>query len=497
MLNNLNLSLQFDQRKKFLLCGELVKFNLKITSPDFSDDNVPEFMERIGATVEGIEIIQDYLLTTSTSSNSADQSQSLYSLKGKKMKSVESLSNLLKTCVTRDQNQHNSKDSQTSQCSMSSVTARRFNSLRKTQAKSVWNLEEGAILVPLEAFIDSESLGSTKGVAKIKVSLNELVPIDSISDLLSNNNHHRHVEPTSPLIQIQNTTQKLLKIGQAELSLPVLRPLEVSLRTHSLSPTHSILQLNMEYNNNNNNNDSNMKLEIENVEIFISNTWNSNNSAFKIVPISNNQVPFIFETCPQQHSLLFNWTLLNEIDEDEDFRVRVEVSGQVEQVNCSVFSLSFESSISIFNLFPSYEREDVQITLLKVLNDKICPLVPFQIELILHNYSKEMKSFNLNFICDSNLKSTRQSKQLKSSNENANAIQEWFRMEESKKSPNILLMNPLDLPLKLERFPSGGSKAVRLKFVAIKSGFFNLKDELRVICDDNTLNFDSIIIKVE
>ena len=72
MLMNLNLSLQFDEKKKALLCGELVKFHLKITSPDLSDDNVvTDFIKRIGATVEGIEIIKESGSLMSSSSSSA------------------------------------------------------------------------------------------------------------------------------------------------------------------------------------------------------------------------------------------------------------------------------------------------------------------------------------------------------------------------------------------------------------------------------------------
>ena len=85
------------------------------------------------------------------------------------------------------------------------------------------------------------------------------------------------------------------------------------------------------------------------------------------------------------------------------------------------------------------------------------------------------------------------------SNHTHNTVMEWFKMENDKKTPNILLSSPIDSPLKLENFPSGGSKSVILSLVPVKIGLFNLKDELKVqnCSNGKYLKFNSITIKVE
>lgn len=495
MYDNLNLSLQFDERKRFLLCGELVKFHLKITSPEFESTDqiqINNFINRIGANVEGLEILEEpeeaaVVIGSSTSGLLTSSTSSIGSCK--KMKSVESLSNLLKTTSRDHQNQ--SKDSQISQCSMSSVTAKRFSSLRR-EVKPFWSPGDEAIFIPLEVFIDPESFDSSRAIAKIKISLYELIAIDS----LTFNYGCEIAKQTCP--------QKLQNIGQAEISLNVLRPLEVSLRTHPLSSNQAILQFIIEYSYDKTDVDKFLDLEVENVEIYLTNSFNSNNfynSFFKIVPLSAKQVPFTFETCPQQLSLLFNLSLFDEIPFEAssgDFRVRFELSGRLSETDCNIFSLSFESSIAIFNIFPLADNpaEDIKITSTRILTDKIVQYEPFQVELVLHNHTEEIKSFTLNF----REPVTRQTLTPDTSN---NPVLKWFKMEESKKTPAILLMSPLDLPLKIDKIPSCGSKAVRLKFVPVKSGFFNLKDELDVFINYHDkseyikLDFDSIIIKVE
>ena len=469
---NLNLSLQFDEKKKALLCGELVKFHLKITSPDLSDDNVvTDFIKRIGATVEGIEIIKESGSLMSSSSSSASL---IDSLKGKKMRSVESLSNLLKNSHIKDDHpsQSQSKESQTSQSSMSSVTAKRFNSLRRVQGPPIW--VDDAILVPLEAFIDPESIGSDchKVTAKIKVSLNELIPIEI--DLF--NCGSSSALPTS----IQSS-HKLSKIGTAETSMTVLRPLDVSLQTHNLTQSHSILQLIIDYRVYEMHLSDYSDLEVYNVEIFI---LNNPNNFFKVSPISNHQIPFKFEGSKiqeQSHSILFNLKSSQNSKEfqslnQEFLNIRLELSGRLKE---DYFSLSFEST----NTLPSFakQEDELQISKIKILGDayKISLFEPFQIELILNNFTKELEHFVIKIEagdahhsnCKRKHSHPNPNSHADNSNHTHNTVMEWFKMENDKKTPNILLSSPIDSPLKLENFPSGGSKSVILSLVPVKLGY--------------------------
>lgn len=465
----MNLSLQFDENKKFLLCGELVKFHLKVSSPDFTDDFVQEFIERIGATVEGLEITESSFVDRSVSSSSSS-----LSIKGKKMKSAESLSNLLK-CA----HDNRSKDSHSSHSSMSSIAAKRFNSLRRNQEKAFW--KDDFIYIPLDIFIDPECISSSckKASVNIKVSLNELVPIDSVIQ-----NLYKFDDDSI------NYTHKLQKIGQTEVSFSILRPLEVSLMTQSLSSSQVIVQLIIEYDQE----DFKGSLEIETVDLFISDTFGKSNY-FKIDPISNCQVPIKFETCPQQNCLLFYLTLIEEIPL-EDFGLRVELCGRLEQINCNVFLISFESSFPVSSLFPIFVPNNLKITSSKLVfndsNNSIKLFEPFQVEIILQNYNEEIDSFTINIICEL---ATGKHRNISSI---INPIEEWFIMQESKKTSNVLLLSPIDSCLHL-KLPFAGSKSLKLTFVPVKRGFFNLNDELKIknVTMDEHLNYEPIIIKVE
>lgn len=498
--NNLNLSLCFDKSKKFLICGELVKFHLKITSPEFESCAPEEFLERIGASVESIEITEEssLLSTMSTASNTS----SLESLKGRKMKSVESLSNLLRTVDQRSSgSQHNhSKDSQHS---MSSVTARRFNSLsinRSTHAKPFWNSEEAAIFIPLEAFIDPECLSSTcqKAVVKFKVSLNELVPIDALEALRMGFNEFKWTDSVSSAAQ---SSHKLERIGLVEESLTVLRPLEVSLRTHNLSSTSNqvILQILIDFNHEQEAEDLNENLEIETCEIVLSDSFTSRKTSnlFKITPISEKQVPFVFETCPQQYSLLFHWTKTTNIQDEfiENYHLRVELGGKLRS-NSSEISLSFETAVPIFNLFPVSQFSGIKITSTKLIGT-LKVLEPFQVEMILHNFDDEIKSLQLSVEENRVEDEEQKQKQEKMTMTFKSPVDEWFKTR-VKKTPGLVIMSPLT-PLKVENIPSSGSKAIRLKLLPMKRGIFNLKDEIKIINKTNgkIMKFDKIIIKVE
>lgn len=490
--HNLNLSLCFDDSKKFLICGELVKFNLKITSPEFESEP-REFLERIGASVDSIEIsdiISDYSMSTTASS-------SIDSFKGKKMRSVESLSNLLSRAAKADQRVSNhSKDSQQS---MSSVTAsRRFNSLsmnRASESKAFWNSEDEAIFIPLEAFIDPECLKTShKATVRIKVSLNELVPIDALEALKLGFNEFKWTDSVSSAAQ---SSHRLEKIGQIETCFTVLRPLEVSLRTHNLSSNQVILQINVEFNHEIGE-ELNGNLRIETVEINFSDSFTSK-KAFKITPISDKQVPFVFETSPQQYSLLFNWTLLEEqqIPQD-DFHLRVELGGKLKS---SELSLSFETFVPIFNLFPvSVFPSGVKITSTKLIGHETLKVFePFQLEIILHNFEKDTKSLQLDIQSAQVNKNEHSNKSDDSRISVRSQVKEWFRLEQLKNSPGLVLMSPLT-PLNIENIPSGGSKAIRLKILPMKRGIFNLKDEIKILnrsTGGKCMKFEEIIIKVE
>ena len=510
-----------------------MKFHLKITSPEFK--TVPEeFLERIGASVESIEITEELSLLAASA---VSTSSSLDSFKGKKMKSVESLSNLLRTVDQRsNESQHNhSKDSQHS---MSSVTARRFNSLsfnRSIRTKPFWNSEEGAIFIPLEAFIDPECLSSScqKAAVKFKVSLNELVPIDSLEALRMGFSEFKWSDSVSSAAQ---SSHKLEKIGSVEESLTVLRPLEVSLRTHNLSSNQVILQILVEFNHENEAEDLNGNLEIETVEIVLSDSFTSRKSSnlFKITPISEKQVPFVFETSPQQYSLLFNWTLLKQQEQEDEFlenyHLRVELFGKLlnaarentananeivvrnaardnadsttdntgdsaaELVTSSTseLSLSFETAVPIFNLFPVSMSSGIKITSTKLIGN-LKVFEPFQIELILHNFDEEIKSLQLNIIQEFNEKDHEKDKNIFFKS----PVDEWFHTRVNK-TPGVVIMSPLTT-LKVENIPSGGSKAIRLKLLPMKRGIFNLKEEFKIINKSNgkIMKFDKIIIKVE
>ena len=479
---NLNLNLVFDSENKFLLCGELVKFNLKITSPDFtvpSSFEINEFMKRIGANVEVVEIQVDSVGAASLLSSNS----SIDSIKGKKMKSAESLSNLLRANELKSHSSSNG-----SVCSMTSVTAKRFSSLRTSQAEAIWNSEDEAILIPLEIFIDPEGLPTNcnKATAKIKVSLNELVPIahfDNTEDLLS--------------------SHKLERIGQTEISLLVLRPLEVSLRTHNISSTRALLQINSEFNCccGEDESDGVVPLTIENVQIILSDSFTSraNWNRFKITPIAATQVPFTFELSPQQHSLLFDWKSDHRTDfaadfSGEDFHVRVEFQGKLKKKSLmSEVSLSFESSIPMFTIFPPVQSKGIQITSVKVLHSKLFVLEPFQIEMILHNFDEEMKSINLEVDASAGNQSDLDSKA-----PFKNPVQEWYRLDEDKKCPSLLLLHPLK-GVRIENIPSNGSKAVRLKFVPMRRGVINLIEEFRFrdILESKILKIEPIILQIE
>ena len=532
--NNLTLSIQFDQEKKFLLCGELVNFHLKLTSPDFNSDTIVtkefvDFIERIGAAVESIEITEEFTYKSRSShsnsnSFSASSSSSLNSLKGRKMKSVESLSNLLRDS-TRESEQTqthpltHSKDSQNSQQSMSSVRARRFNSLspnRSSNVKAFWSEEEGAVLVPLEAFIDSEIIGSNcnKATAKFKVSLNELIPLDVLESLGFNDYNANTLIDHFPGAK---SSHKLQKIGQAETSLIVLRPLEVSLRTHKLVTNQVIIQLNVEFNHEDHTLNGN--IEIQSVEIILSDSFTSRNQSsllatdskkeslasnlnFKITPLSSSQVPFVFEMSPQDYSLLFNWTpLLNNsmlsILQEDDFRLRVELKGKLSSTDCKSHSeilMSFESSVPISNLFPtslttiSENSIYPQISSIKLIAcDRFKVFKPIQIEIYILNPDKEIKSFTIDILPSFKFKKTFESQtsqvksplDLNSEEYKKWAVDNWFKMEKSYQCPAVLLLNPLT-PLKLENIPSGGCKPIRLQLVPVRRGIINLTREFVV-----------------
>lgn len=496
---HLNLSLIFDSENKFLLCGELVKFNLKITSPDFTEPSeIAEFMKRIGANVEAVEIETAELGGLSGQASLLSSNSSIDSLKGKKMKSVESLSNLLRSTTENKLSFATYSDSQVSVCSMTSVTAKRFSSLRSSQAEATWNSEEEAIFIPLEIFIDSEGLpmNCKKATANIKISLNELVP--TIFDSHDNFNID-HYDDNYDFI---NSSHKLERIGQVEISLLVLRPFEVSLRTHTISSTRALLQINSEFNCQD---DSEISLKIENVKIILSDSFSSraNWNLFNISPISDSQVPFTFETSPQQVSLLFNFLRVfanNSTDfSGEDFHIRVEFQGKLMKKSfLSEISLSFESSIPIFNIFPPVITKGIQITSVKLLTTNPVIFEPFQIELILHNFDEETRSIDLR-IENKNIEteengfvSTKNNSYKSIAN---NSVQEWFKLQEQKKCPSLLLLSPLG-GINIENIPPNGSKAIRLKFVPIRPGFINFNEEI-ILKNDKIMKIDPIIFLIE
>lgn len=550
--NNLTLSIQFDQEKKFLLCGELINFHLKLTSPDFNSDTIVtkefvDFIERIGAAVESIEITEEFTDKSRSNSNSFSAS-SLDSLKGRRMKSVESLSNLLRDSARELEPTHpltHSKDSQNSQQSMSSVRARRFNSLspnRSSDVKPFWSEEEGAVLVHLEAFIDSEIIGSNcnKATAKFKVGLNELIPLDALESLGFDDYNANTLIDHFPGAK---SSHKLQKIGHAETSLIVLRPLEVSLRTHKLTTNQVIIQLNVEFSHEDNTLNGN--IEIQSVDIILSDSFTSRNQSsllaieskeslasnlnFKITPLTSSQVPFVFEMSPQEYSLLFNWTsLLNNsiisILQEDDFRLRVELKGKLSSTDCkshSEISMSFESSVPISNLFPtslttiSENSIYPQISSIKLIgNNQFKLFKPIQIEIYILNPDKEIKSFTIDILPSFKFKKTieSQTSQLKSpldlnSEEFKKwAVSNWFKIEKSNQCPAVLILNPLK-PLKLENIPSGGCKPIRLQLVPVRRGIINLNREFvvhdgdsgKILKNNNLMMYgkNEIIIQIE
>ena len=489
----------FDSENKFLLCGELVKFSLKISSPDFTKDSeINEFMGRIGANVEAVEIAASEFSGVTGQLSLLSSTSSIDSLKGKKMKSVESLSNLLRSVEKKvDSKSHSSsKDSHGSQgsgCSMTSVTAKRFNSLRTSQAEAIWSPEMEAILIPLEIFIDPEGLPSNcnKATANIKVSLNELRPIDFVLDIGSQDSFEGLIVDSD----------KLERIGQTEISLIVLRPFEVSLRTHNVSPTHALLQINSEFNCAD---EPGVSLQIENVQIILSDSFTSraNWNLFKISPISDSQVPFTFETSPQHYSLLFDWIFSNDLGKDwadfsgEDFHVRVEFQGKLLKKSfLSDIALSFESSLPIFTIFPPILTAGIQITSARLLNPKPSIFEPLQIELILHNFDDEIRSIDL---IVENLIGSDVRMPNNPSSSSLNPVQEWFRLEDEKRCPSLLLLSPLK-GINVENIPSNGSKAIRLKFVPIRPGVINVNEEicLRNVKEAKILLIEPIIFRIE
>lgn len=493
--SNLNLSLCFDEAKKFLICGELVKFYLKITSPDFETIPPESFLERIGASVESIEIVSEEPGSLLDSSILSTTSSSIDSIKGRrKMKSVESLSNLLRAADQPSPSRTQSKDSQQS---MSSVTARRFNSLSvRSKSKPFWN---EAIFIPLEVFIDPEGFPSShhKATVKIKVVLNELVPIDALEALRLGFSEFKWTDSVSSAAQ---SSHKLEKIGSTEISLTVLRPLEVSLRTHNFSPNRVILQIIIEFNHGNEAEELNGNLEIDSCEIVLSDSFTSrkNSNLFKITPLSDKQVPFVFETSPQQYSLLFNWTLLEQsttFDENlQNLHLRVELGGKLKSKTVemtSELSLSFESSVPIFNLFPAPSISGIKITSTKLITkNPLKVFEPFQIEIILHNFDNELLSLQLNV--------KQLIKQETCNKSHSNEVEKWFCLEREKRSPGVLIMSPLT-PLNIENIPPNGSKAIRLKLLPMKRGIFDLKEDFKIVNNLNgkTMKFDQIVIKVE
>lgn len=517
---HLNLSLIFDSENKFLLCGELVKFSLKISSPGFTEAESPEiqeFMKRIGANVEAVELDLSgldgpELGLGQASSLRSSNSSSIDSLKGKRMKSVESLSNLLRSSEKKEasfasQSHSLSSDSQVSLSSMTSVTARRFSSLRASQAEATWNSEEEAIFIPLEIFIDPEGFPANcdKAMANIKISLNELVPIlDNYPQRDPHNDPHNYSHYDDSIINSVQSSHKLERIGQAEISLLVLRPFEVSLRTHTISPTRALLQINSEFNCRD---EPEVSLTIENVQIILSDSLASraNWNLFNISPISDSQVPFTFETSPQQVSLLFDWNYflkenLTDSDSDfdfsgEDFHVRVEFQGKLKKKSfISEISLSFESSIPIFSIFPPVLTSGIQITSVKLLTPKPILFEAFQIELILHNFDEEMGSIDL--IIGNTIGTMERERDATN-----NSVQEWFKLEEQKKCPSLLLLSPCPLGgINIENIPSNGSKTLRLKFVPIRPGVINLNEEIFLKNGKEAakiMRIDPIIFRIE
>lgn len=508
--NNLSLALHFDPQKKFLLCGELLNFQLKVSSPDFSESpDFDCFLNRIGAAVEEIDISfqDDANFFHSSSSFSVN---SPISSNGRRMKSVESLSNLLKDTHFSNHSTHSSssssnfshsKDSQNSHSSMASVTARRrFDSLGINKAKATWDPTEEAVIIPLEAFIDPEVLlSSHKATAKFKISLNELVPIDMELLALGTGN-----EKSESLVN----GNRLVKIGQTEKSFTVLRPIEVSLRTHRLSTNQILLQLNIEFDHREFEKLLNC-IEIESVDIILSDSFTSRCSDnvldFTITPLSNDQIPFRFDTSPQTYSLIYRWTVMNDLNESlqlqDDFRLRAELQGKLineASHSCSSLSLSFESALPIANLFPQSlpgpsEPYIAQIKLIDSLH-QCCLKVyePFEVEVFICNPNSEPSSVSFE-LCPKGPKTIND----KSS---SNPIEAWFHLEKSRKTPRFLLMKPLETPLYLGSIKANSFKSVRLQFIAMQRGIINLFDEFRFLINgkkDIKANKNNIHLKIE
>jgi len=517
--NNLSLSLQFDQQKKFLLCGELLNFQVKLTSPDFGVETccTPEFfhfLDQIGAAVESIDISTHSV--ASYSSSASLSASSLDSLRGKKMKSVESLSNLLKdTTLTSPSSFSHSKDSQTSQSSMSSVTARRFNSLganRTKLSKPFWNAEEEAVYIPLEAFIDPEALGSTschKAIAKFRISVNELVPVDLGFDFLGFDLGETAPSSASDLIN----GHRLVKIGQIETSFTVLRPIEVSLRTHRLPSNQIILQLNVHFDHRDPGEFDDLVgfIEIDSVDIVLSDSFTSkccdvSTLDFIITPLSSDQVPFVFDACPQTFSLIYSWTILNEeVLRRDDFRLTAELRGKLngpDQQEGTPLSLSFESSLPIETLFPKTLEQSIhpQITKIKLLDsdcreNSLKVYEPFEIEVFLHNPTSDSMPISIEVI----QRYAARSSSKVSPTSSINPIEAWFQMENLRKTPGILLLNPLVFPLDLGLISPYGFKSVRLQLIPVRRGIMSLFDEFRFILNgkNGRKGQENSIIKIE
>lgn len=436
------------------------------------------------------------------------------------MKSVESVSNLLRSPINASRNlySHNSNSSERSLKSISSVTARRFAALNKNRGntcRAQWIDEESIISVPLETFIDADMLSATcqRAAIKIKVCLSELIPLDG-SSLGAINYDIENYKNTSSN-NIKSLGQRLERIGETEIIASLLRPLEVSLRTHNLSPRQSLLQINLHHNNNTTSFHKHgdqmdtscfeNQIMIEKVDLIVQ----SEEILTSTDPAVPNQLPFTFESMeghPQvTRSILYYWNLLSgregkwvtsETDNEVDFlTLRVELTGKLATSQSQVF-LSFESTLSQRIVFPEQAQlSGIQISESRIINNSavgtIKVLEAFQIELILKNYHSEVQSACLTVIQpQSHSKSKSQSKFTGSE------IKDWLKMERAKKCPSLLLTAPLQ-PVRIENLPPGGSKALRIQFVPARRDMINLNDEFKILIDDTPVLIGINFIKVE
>jgi hypothetical protein len=227
------------QPRAFLLCGELVRFFLKVSisaqPPDIGWDAL---LPNISAAVETFLVSEQHRASGSGSHSSSASGSLGTPSRSKMMKSVESLPLLMSPSLpVANANANAPVSSPNSPYALSNAYPN-YQEGMLNGPKAVL-ADDRTLLLPLELFIEGDSLASwaDRGVARIRVALNELVSVglgngslqDGLAEALASLAIGQDATAITPHRALA-PFQRLQRITVAEAEIPLIRPLEASVR---------------------------------------------------------------------------------------------------------------------------------------------------------------------------------------------------------------------------------------------------------------------------